>query len=69
MLEDIPVLTDNCVRVLKVVPPQRTNLCLPSNIPHSKVDILVIYGFDIETFRIRYLPRYSKTKEDERDAS
>jgi hypothetical protein len=39
---------DNALRVLEVMPPQRTDLVLPAHIPHGELDVLVLDGFDVE---------------------
>ena len=40
---------DDTLGVLEVMPPQRTDLVLASDIPHSELDVLVLDGLDIET--------------------
>ena len=40
---------DEALSVLVVVSPQRSNLVLSSNIPHSETNILVLNSLDIET--------------------
>ena len=32
------------------MPPEGTDLILPSNVPHGKRDVLVLDSFDVETF-------------------
>lgn len=39
---------DQALRVLEVVPPQRTDLVLATDIPHSERDVLVLHSLDIE---------------------
>jgi hypothetical protein len=40
---------DGTLGVLVVVAPERANLVLPSNVPHSERDVLVFYCLDVET--------------------
>jgi hypothetical protein len=42
---------DQALSVLEVVAPQRTDLVLTSDVPHCKVDVLVLDCFDVETDR------------------
>ena len=37
--------------VLEVMPPQRTDLVLTADIPHCELDVLVLNGLDVETYR------------------
>jgi hypothetical protein len=39
---------DDTLSVLEVVPPQRTDLVLTTDIPHGELDVLVLYGLDVE---------------------
>jgi hypothetical protein len=39
---------DDTLRVLEVMPPERADLVLASNIPHSELDVLVLDCLDIE---------------------
>jgi hypothetical protein len=39
---------DDTLSVLEVVAPQRTNLILTTDIPHGKLDVLVLDGLDVE---------------------
>jgi hypothetical protein len=39
---------DDTLGVLEVVPPQRTDLVLTTDIPHSELNVLVLYGLDVE---------------------
>lgn len=39
---------DDTLSVLEVVSPQRTNLVLTTDIPHSELNVLVLYSLDIE---------------------
>jgi hypothetical protein len=40
---------DDTLGVLEVMPPERTNLVLTANIPHSELNVLVLDGLDVET--------------------
>ena len=40
---------DDALGVLEVMPPQRPNLVLPSDIPHGELDVLVFDRLDVET--------------------
>jgi hypothetical protein len=40
---------DNTLSVLEVVPPQRANLVLPTNIPHGELNVLVLDSLNVET--------------------
>jgi len=40
---------DETLSVLEIVPPERTDLILTSDIPHGEVDVLVLDSFHIET--------------------
>jgi hypothetical protein len=39
---------DDTLSVLEVVPPQRTDLVLTTDIPHGELNVLVLYGLDVE---------------------
>lgn len=39
---------NDALGVLEVVPPQRADLVLPTNIPHGELDVLVFNGLDVE---------------------
>lgn len=39
---------DDALCVLEVVPPQRTDLVLPTDVPHSKLNVLVLNRLDVE---------------------
>lgn len=39
---------DDTLGVLEVVPPERTDLVLTTDIPHGKGDVLVLDGLDVE---------------------
>jgi len=39
---------DDALSVLEVVPPQRSDLVLTTDIPHGELDVLVLYGLDVE---------------------
>jgi hypothetical protein len=39
---------DDTLGVLEVVPPQRTDLVLTTDIPHGELNVLVLYGLDVE---------------------
>ena len=41
---------DDALGVLEVMPPQRSNLVLSTDIPHSELDILVLHRLDIEAY-------------------
>lgn len=41
---------DDALSVLEVMPPERTDLVLTTDIPHSELDVLVFDGLDVETF-------------------
>lgn len=49
----IPVVTVNdendTLSVLEVVSPERTDLVLTTDIPHGKLNVLVLDGFDVES--------------------
>jgi len=40
---------DNTLGVLEVMPPQRPDLVLSSDIPHGELDVLVLDGLDVES--------------------
>lgn len=40
---------DDTLGVLEVMPPQRSDLVLASDIPHGELDVLVLDGLDVET--------------------
>ena len=40
---------DDTLGVLEVMPPQRSNLVLPTHVPHSELDVLVLDSLDVET--------------------
>ena len=40
---------DNTLGVLEVMPPQRPNLVLSSDIPYGELDVLVLDGLDVES--------------------
>jgi hypothetical protein len=40
---------DDTLGVLEVVPPQRTDLVLTTDIPHGELDVLVLDSLDVET--------------------
>jgi hypothetical protein len=40
---------DHNLGVLEVMPPQRTDLVLTTDIPHGERDVLVLDGLDVET--------------------
>ena len=39
---------DNALRVLEIVSPQRPDLVLPANVPHSELNVLIFDRFDVE---------------------
>lgn len=39
---------DDTLGVLEVVPPQRTDLVLTTDIPHGELNVLVLDGLDVE---------------------
>jgi hypothetical protein len=39
---------NDTLRVLEVVPPQRTDLVLTADIPHGELNVLVLDGLDVE---------------------
>ena len=39
---------DDTLSVLEVVSPQRSNLVLPTNVPHCELNVLVFDSFDVE---------------------
>lgn len=39
---------DDTLSVLEVVPPQRTDLVLTTDIPHGELNVLVLDGLDVE---------------------
>lgn len=41
---------DDTLRVLEVVPPERSDLVLPTDIPHGELDVLVLDGLDVEAW-------------------
>jgi hypothetical protein len=41
---------NDALGVLEIMPPQRSNLVLSTDVPHSELDVLVLDGFDIETY-------------------
>jgi hypothetical protein len=40
---------DDTLGVLEVMPPQRTDLVLTTDIPHGELDVLVLDSLDVET--------------------
>lgn len=40
---------DNTLGVLEVMPPQRPDLVLSSNIPYGELNVLVLDGLDVES--------------------
>jgi hypothetical protein len=40
---------DDTLCVLEVVSPERSDAVLTTNVPHGELDVLVFYGFDVET--------------------
>ena len=40
---------DDTLGVLEVMPPQRTDLVLTTDIPHGELDVLVLYSLNVET--------------------
>ena len=40
---------DDTLGVLEVVSPERTDLVLTTNIPHGKLNVLVLDGLDVES--------------------
>lgn len=50
--DTIPIVAvddeDDTLGVLEVVPPQRTDLVLTTDIPHGELDVLVLNGLDVE---------------------
>lgn len=44
---------DDTLGVLEVMPPEGTDLVLASDIPHSKLDVLVLDGLDVESCTLR----------------
>lgn len=51
---------DDALSVLEVMPPQRPNFVLSSNIPDSELDILILDRLDVEAWggeRLAYLQR------------
>jgi hypothetical protein len=43
---------DDTLGVLEVMPPERADLVLTTDIPHGELDVLVLYGLDVETCKI-----------------
>jgi hypothetical protein len=43
---------DDTLGVLEVMPPQRTDLVLATDIPHGELDVLVLDGLDVETWTL-----------------
>lgn len=43
---------DDTLGVLEVVPPQRTDLVLTTDIPHGELDVLVLYRLDVEAWSL-----------------
>lgn len=41
---------DDTLGVLEVVSPERSDLVLPTDIPHGELDVLVLDGLDVESF-------------------
>lgn len=41
---------DDTLSVLEVVPPQRTDLVLTTDIPHGELNVLVLDGLDVEAW-------------------
>ncbi len=44
---------DDALGVLEVMPPQRSNLVLSTNIPYSELDVLVFNSLNVETWQAR----------------
>jgi hypothetical protein len=44
---------DDTLCVLEVMPPERTDLVLTTDIPHGELDVLVLYGLDVETCKTK----------------
>lgn len=44
---------DDALGVLEVMPPQRSDLVLSTDIPHGELDVLVLDGLNIETWCAR----------------
>jgi hypothetical protein len=40
---------DDALGVLEVVPPQGSDLVLPTNVPHGELDVLVLDSLDVES--------------------
>ena len=40
---------NDTLRVLEVMSPERTDLVLTTDIPHGKLNVLVLDGFDVES--------------------
>jgi len=53
LVHPLPILTvhdeHETLRSSVVVSPQRSNLVLPSNIPHVELDVLICHRLDVET--------------------
>lgn len=39
---------DDTLSILEIMPPERSNLVLTTDIPHSELDVLVFDGFNVE---------------------
>lgn len=52
--DTIPIVAiddeDDTLGVLEVMSPERTDLVLSTDIPHGKLNVLVLDGLDVETF-------------------
>ena len=44
---------DDTLGVLEVMPPQRTDLVLTTDIPHGELDVLVLDSLDVETCKAK----------------
>ncbi len=42
---------DETLCILEIVAPQRSNLVLTADVPHSEADVLVLDGFNVESWR------------------
>jgi hypothetical protein len=40
---------DQALSILKVVPPQRADLVLTTDVPYRETDVFVFHGFNVET--------------------
>ena len=41
---------DNALGILEVMPPKRSDLVLPTDIPHGELDVLVFDGLDVKAY-------------------